>query len=144
MLMKKEEIKNKIISCLSVKSEIEFAYIFGSFNNQEYFHDIDIAVFIKENYDLDNKQVLPYGYEAQALSELNVVLNSDKVDFVLLNKANLFLFHEVIKYGDIIIDRDRLKRISIENNVRKEFIDTEHLRKIKDIYFKKSLEIGNV
>ncbi|MEO8398320.1 MAG: hypothetical protein ABI550_00755 [Ignavibacteriaceae bacterium] len=43
-----EEVIKKI---LFERKEIEFAYIFGSMIKSEYFHDIDIAVYINKNFD---------------------------------------------------------------------------------------------
>jgi hypothetical protein len=142
--MTKDEVINILKEYLSAKAEIFFAYIFGSFIIKDKYRDIDIAIYIDNKFDFQSPDKYRYGYEAEILGELSLLLRSDKIDLVILNKADLLLFHQVIKRSELIVDRNRSLRIDIENCIRKEYIDTEHLRKIKSHYLKKSLEMLNV
>jgi len=131
-MRKKTDLQHMVVEFLSTRQEIEFAYIFGSFASGEKYHDIDIAVYLNQASCLSDHATYPYGYESDLLGKLTALLRTDAVDFVVLNKASLTLFTRVIKYGKVVIDRDRLRRIHIENNIRKQFIDTAYLRVMRD------------
>lgn len=131
----KTEIIDKLTEILSERDEIIFAYLFGSINKRDFFRDIDVAIFIsaeklsEENFSKD------YGYITEVLAELNTALNTDKIDLILLNTANLLMFKQIIYTGKLLVDKNKYERIYIENSKIKEYIDAENLRKIKQHYF---------
>jgi predicted nucleotidyltransferase len=109
-------------------------YIFGSFTKEENYRDIDIALYLNENESYKDLKKYPFGYQSIICGELSLILQRDDLDIVVLNSSGLLLFNQVISSGEIIIDRDKLKRVKIENRVRGEYIDTAFLRSIKDRY----------
>lgn len=121
------------------RPEVEFAYIFGSFVQRERFEDIDIAVYLRDESVLGDRQAHPFGYESTLIGELTQLLHTDKVDFVVLNHASPLLFTQAINKGMRILDRDPMKRIEIENAARREFIDTEPIRRIQNYYLLRKL-----
>jgi predicted nucleotidyltransferase len=137
----KINIENKIKEYLSGRSEINFAYVFGSFNEKDTYHDIDIAVYLNPDFDVSKKSKYPFGYEAELLGNLNIILRTDKIDLLILNKANLLAATQVYNSGKLLFERDRFFRIKIENSARKEFIDTENFRKIKSNQVKNYLNV---
>lgn len=137
----KTNIRNKITEYLSGRSEISFAYIFGSFTEKDKYNDIDIAVYLNPDFDINERSKYPFGYEAELIGNLNIVLETDKIDLILLNKANLLAATQVYNSGMLLFERNRFFRIKVENSARKEFIDTENFRKIKASQLKNHLNV---
>jgi len=128
----KKVIEEKLIQFIEGRSEIAFAYLFGSVITSEKYNDIDIALFVKPGFNFKDSNSFPYGYEAEVTGKLNLVLKTDKIDVILLNKADLLISTQVYNTGKLIFERDRLFRVKIENSARKEYIDTNHYRKLKE------------
>ncbi len=143
MNLSKQEIESKLFQFLSNRPEIDFAYLFGSFVINDRYEDIDVAVYLRDTSVLADRVVHPYGYESSLIGELSSLLHTDKIDFVVLNKAGLTLFTRVINKGKKLFDRDKLRRVHIEDTVRKEFIDTQPLRDIQNYYLAKKLSARN-
>lgn len=141
LLLNKNEIEKIVISKLQNKKEIEFAYFFGSIVRSDYYHDIDIAIYLTKNFNYNNPAAFPYGYESLLIGELSAELKTGNIDVVLLNKTDLHLFKNVINTGQLLFERNRLHRINCENRIRYEYSDTEHFRKIQNYYLKKKIEI---
>lgn len=133
MISEKKHIENKIVECLSKKEEILFAYIFGTFVSKNHYHDIDIAVYLSENFDKNDTKKFPYGYESSIISELNLLVRKN-IDFIVMNNANILIQKKIIRQGKLLFCRDERKRIYYENHIRKLYIDTEDLRKIRRYY----------
>jgi predicted nucleotidyltransferase len=137
-MLPKSDIVRVLQDFLQGQREVEFAYIFGSVAQGERFEDIDVAVYLNDTSVLADRNTHPYGYESTLVGELTRLLHTDKVDFVVLNNAGPTLFTRAIK-GMRIVDRNRNKRIEIENAARYEFIDMEPARRIQDYYLLKKL-----
>lgn len=137
----KSEIEKIIKDFLQTRPEINFAYLFGSFINSGKYNDIDIAVYLNPNFNINNFSTYPYGYESEILGKLSLILKTDKIDLVILNKANLLIAVKIYNTGKLLFERDRFLRIKIENFARKEFIDTEHYRKMKAKYLEEYLNV---
>jgi hypothetical protein len=129
----KKQIEILIKKYLSKREEILFAYIFGSFVEKENYHDIDIAVYLKENFDKNDSNKLPYGYESELISKLNSIVKK-KIDFVVLNNARLTFQKKVIEKNILLFSKDENRRLDFENYTRKLYIDTSGLRRIKRYY----------
>lgn len=138
--MDKEKIKNTIAEFLRNREEIIFAYIFGSFVKKENYHDIDIAVYLSENFNKDDLSSYPYGYESFLIGSLMKLLHTNKIDLVVINNAPLLITNRIINNGILLFDKDKLLRINFENKNRKLFIDTENLRKIKTYYLSEKIK----
>ena len=138
--LSKDLIEKSLRRILLQKREIEFAYLFGSFSKNVYFHDIDIALFLKKGFNFRDTSQFPFGYESSISGELSSELKTDRIDIVILNKADVHLIKNIINTGKLLFERNLLSRIEFENSIRKEFIDTEHFRKIKTYYLQKKIE----
>ena len=134
----KEEIGNKIKNFLQSKPEIVFAFIFGSFIKNETYHDIDIAVYLNNNFDKHDLEKFPYGYESFFISELTILVK-ENVDFVVMNNADITLQQRIINKGILLFSKDERVRISYENFIRKLYIDSENIRRIKRKYLTKKI-----
>lgn len=138
----KAEVISRLTEYLEAKEEILSAYIFGSLVNSDLFHDIDIAVFLKKDSGYNNLNKYPYGYESNLLPELNLILRTDKIDLVVLNGASPLLTMRIINRGMRLFDKDLYARVAFEDSRRKEYIDTEQLRRIRDYYLNREIS-GN-
>lgn len=137
----KIEIEEKIKDYLKNRDEISFAYLFGSFITDIKYNDIDIAVYLKPDFDFNNLKLYPFGYEADLIGNLSLILSTDKLDLILLNKANLLAATQVFNSGSLLFEKDRFFRIKIENSIRKEFIDTQKYRDLKEKQLKHYLNV---
>lgn len=101
-LQKKEEILSIIKTYLQSYSSILFAFVHGSFLEEQIsFRDIDIAVFFEENVQLQNK-VIDFCLELSAqLSSLIHVT----VDVHALNDSGIGFRYEVTR-GELLLTRD--------------------------------------
>ena len=100
-----KEIKKVLLK----KSEIIFAYIFGSFKESESFNDIDIAIYCTESVFKN-----PFAFTSDLKIELSQVtsFSPDLFDITLINycidseRADSLLLLSEIFNGTLIIDRN--------------------------------------
>jgi hypothetical protein len=133
MLLEKKHREKIIAEYLRETDEVLFAYIFGSFVGKENYHDIDVAVYLKDTFDKNDLMKFPYGYESGLISALNLLVR-ENIDFIVINNAQLTLQKKIIEHGILLFSKDERKRIHFENYIRKLFIDATHLRKIRRYY----------
>jgi len=125
-----DEIQKSLKEYFEKHSEIEIAYIFGSVAKRKNhtLSDIDIAIF------LDNRQIKSdsyrYGYKAEILADLFKLLNTNKVDLVILNKANPLLRHRVLYFGKLIYSKDEKCRIRFQIDTINKYNDFKQLMRI--------------
>ncbi|MGD8778964.1 MAG: nucleotidyltransferase domain-containing protein [Ignavibacteria bacterium] len=133
MVLDKKQIENRIAEYLEKRDEVLFAYIFGSFVEKEYYHDVDVAAYLFDDFDRSDFKKFPYGYESGLISELNLLVR-EKIDFILMNNAEFTFLKRVIDHGVLLFSKDERKRTYYESYIRKMYIDTAHLRKIRRYY----------
>jgi uncharacterized protein YutE (UPF0331/DUF86 family)/predicted nucleotidyltransferase len=102
-------------------------YVFGSVarGSDGPASDIDVAVLMDETppSTLMGPRLTLEGRLEQALER--------PLDLVILNTASADLVHRVIRDGDLLIDRDRVRRIRFEVANRNEYFD---LQPVRDAY----------
>lgn len=135
----KKEIYKKLKDCLGEKQEIDFAYLFGSIVKSGHYHDIDIAVHLEKNFNLEDYKKFPYGYESNLIADISAILRTDKIDLVIINKAGILIQQRIFNTGLLLFERNKYKRISYENYIRGLYNDAESLRRIKLLYLKRYL-----
>jgi predicted nucleotidyltransferase len=136
--MNKKEIEQKITDYLFNYDEILISYLFGSFVSKKYFHDIDIAVYLRNNFNKNDFKKYPFGYESEFSSNLSHLLKI-KVDFLVLNDTEILFQQRVINNGKILFSKDDKFRIYYENHIRKLYIDLEPVRKIHNFYLNQKI-----
>lgn len=111
-----EDFVAKVREVLEKKSNILFAYIFGSRATSGYRDrsDIDVAIYAEN--------LLKWREFIELALELEDYLGV-RVDLVDLRTAPLLLAYEVISNGIVIIDRSREKRVEFETKILKEYLD---------------------
>ena len=136
--MNKNIIEIKIKEFLFGRPEISFAYIFGSFVQREHYHDIDVAVYLSKDFNKFDMKKFPYGYESCLISELNLLVRKN-IDLVVMNNAEIMIQQRIINKGILLFSKDEHIRISYENLIRKLYIDSENIRRIKRKYLNKKI-----
>lgn len=101
---------------LEKRSDIVFAYVFGSRATDGYGDrsDIDIAIYTES--PLKWREFVELALELE--DNLGI-----KVDLVDLRTAPLLLAYEIISNGVVIVDRDREKRLEFEAKILREYLD---------------------
>lgn len=112
---KNNKIKEKMKAILSEFDKIILGYIFGSVLKQNKFHDLDVAVYIKED------KLTPYKLfklEMEIARKLEARLGYKiEVDVKILNYLPLYFQYMAIKEGIPVFVKNRLKRIDYETEI---------------------------
>jgi len=128
----REEICNTLKLELSTRSEIIFAYLFGSVATKKAntLSDIDLAIYLDPDYRHRKKG---YGYQSEFITELSSLLLTP-VDVVILNRASTILKYQVIKNGVLIFSRcDKTRREFHEKTIR-DYLDLKPLLEVQQQY----------
>jgi hypothetical protein len=102
--------------------EIVAVYLFGSFNTEARFSDIDLAVLF--GHDLEN----PLGFEIDLERELEKEVRYP-VDVRVLNSAPLSFCERVIRGGRVIVDRNPNLRADFQGKILKQYFDFSRFRR---------------
>lgn len=96
-------------------------YLFGSFARGEEgpLSDIDVALLL----DPATPRGDFFGLTLEFLGEINHLLETDEVGFVLLNEAPLTLRHEIVRSGRVLLDNDGTARLGFEVRTEELFLD---------------------
>lgn len=132
MQKSKETIVEIVKQELQKHDEIVFAYLHGSFAEKDTFHDIDIAVFLKE---LPESKL---GYELELETKLIQVIGRI-VDVRILNNAPLSFRYHVIKKGVPLLIRDDNERVEFQEFTLSRYFDFAFFRAM---YLKETLGLG--
>lgn len=108
------------------KYNIELIYIFGSYatnkNNEN--SDLDISVYLGGKSD---------GFiKLEILDELVGIFQREDIDLVILNKVDIVLQFQVIKYGKVIYMKDLLTKVLYESKTMSFYMDMEHFRNLRN------------
>lgn len=93
---------------LKARDEVLFAVVFGSFLTAPAFHDLDLAVYLREPRDILDSAV----YAERLSVELTKMLGLP-VDVVVLNHAPMWLRLRALK-GVVVVDRDPVLRLALK------------------------------
>jgi len=123
-------MKKKIISLLSRRNDIRFAFIFGSFVSQQMTSssDLDIALFFKD--------IINFNEINELREELTVALRKE-IDIVMLNTASPIIRMQVLKKGILIINNEPKSYNEFFVKTVNEYDDLKKIRKeIEDTILK--------
>lgn len=126
----KTTITEAIVGKLQEHPEILFAYVHGSFLTNEFFSDIDLALYLSKipgsllEYELNMEVILS-----------NAVLGAP-VDVRLLNGAPLSFQYNVMKEGIPIFVNDDSERAEFQERTIKYYFDFAPFRKryLEEVY----------
>ncbi|NLI56542.1 hypothetical protein GX420_06155 [bacterium] len=121
----KEIIKNKIYKNLSQKKEIEFVQIFGSFLSNLPFEDIDIGVYLNEDF-LKRVNKLEY------IIDLSIILEEKikgyEFDVIILNDMPFSFLYHIFKEGELIFTKDEEKYYDYILYIINNYLDMKEVR----------------
>ena len=119
---KKSALIRKISKVLDSGKEILFAYIYGSFLDEGYFRDIDIAVYVG-----DIKRKTYFDYEESLAKDLKKRLSIKMpVDVRLINRSPIPFRYHVLK-GMLIINHNEEKRVDFTVHTVSRYLDLESM-----------------
>lgn len=101
---------------------ITIAYLFGSFITEEFFSDIDLAIYTQMEI------ARTWEFEIDLENRLERVVKFD-IDARILNHAPLSFCQNVIRHGRVVIDRDPNLRADFEGKILKQYSDFSHFRR---------------
>lgn len=104
-------------SYLRARSDIAFAYLFGSLaeNRGTHLSDVDIAVYLTEGRFEDKR--------FQILGDLIDIFRTDRLDLVILNTAPLILKMKIIQTRRILADNFPYIRHTFESAIIRTYLD---------------------
>jgi predicted nucleotidyltransferase len=119
-----EDLIPKALTYLQSMPDILFAYLFGSFGRGKPFplSDVDIAVYLKEPSDVQQKKM-------EILGALIDILETDEIDLVILNNAPLPLRMRILENKKVVADREPFFRHRYESLTMREYFDFSILEK---------------
>lgn len=126
----KKQIKKVIAETLNSARDIDFAYVFGSFNDEDLpFHDIDLGIFfnIKDPVEVCNVS-----------DDLAIVLLKQvtfPVDVRPLNNAPVTFLYHVMK-GELILENNEEVRCQVMERTVREYFDLQPIlnRAMKEMF----------
>jgi predicted nucleotidyltransferase len=113
-----ENLLSEALAYLKSRSDIDFAYLFGSFGKGKPLplSDVDIAIYLKEPVDVQEKRM-------EILGVLMDLLKTDEIDLVILNRAPLTLRKKVLDSKEVIVDNHPFLRHQYESLTMREYFD---------------------
>ncbi len=118
----KEKIINCIMNLLNEDRRILFAYVYGSFVQQEQFRDIDIAIYI------NNSEKNPFVITSDLKEKLSRKLKKDGFNFIaddfdvrVVNDAPFTFLNRVIKEGILLLDRSPSLKTDLIEYISKKY-----------------------
>lgn len=114
-----EDLK-KVVEYLSLERPIIAVYLFGSMakGNATGKSDIDLGILLKEDFDF----LADFDYKLRLMGKLRDITGKT-VDIIFINRADPILQYHIRKYGKVISEGDRIKRIEYEVQARKNYFD---------------------
>ena len=108
----------KAADYLESHPKVLFAYLFGGLakGNLQPLSDVDFAVYLAHSSSFS-------GIKLDILGNLMEILQTDEIDLVVLNTAELPLQMNVLKAKKVIVDKDPFARHKFESLTMRKFFD---------------------
>ena len=106
------------VDYLESHPQILFAYLFGGLGRRkpQPLSDVDIAVYLKPGDKVAERKL-------DILGNLMAILQTDEIDLVMLNTAELPLVMNTIKARKILVDKDPFARHIFESVSMRKYFD---------------------
>lgn len=117
-----DDLADRLGRVLAQRSEVVFAYLFGSqaAGATHKRSDVDVAVWLEEPYDRTSPALV-----GSLVSALTGALGRRDIDIVILNEAPLRLAFAIV-HGKLLLDRDEEERVTIEAAIKSRYHDRLH------------------
>ena len=108
----------KAISFLQSRDDIAFAYLFGSLGKDRRtpLSDVDLAGYFYDTKNLGEKRM-------EMIGMLSACLETDEIDFLVLNTTPVFFRMKVLQSRKVIVDKAPLLRHQFESLTMREYFD---------------------
>ena len=128
-MLSREQIVVKVKEELQKRSEIVFAYLFGSFVDEQEFRDVDVALYVRKGSIPDDG----VWYSIRLSLDLEKAIGHS-VDVIIMNTAPDHLIHRISK-GQVLLDRDEDLRTDFVTAAWKRYFDIQpkRLQALRDI-----------
>ncbi len=122
----KHRLIEKIKKYFALEQPVIAVYLFGSISKgkTKETSDIDLGLLMEENFDF----LEHFDYKLRLIKDLEEI-TSRRVDVIFINKVDPILQYHIRKYGEIIFERDKGKRIEYEVLARKRYFDFQFRHK---------------
>jgi hypothetical protein len=114
------------------KKEIQFAYLYGSFLKSNSYNDIDIGIYLIDDYKPD------IFYEIEIMREFERYFKAD-FDIRTLNGRSLRFLYNMLKNSIHIFSRNEKLRIRFESNVIRQYLDIkpyyDYYNKVRELRY---------
>ena len=106
------------VDYLTSHPKVIFSYLFGSLarKNLTPLSDVDIAVYLKSGTNFVE-------YKLEILGELMDILQTDEIDLVILNTADIPLVMNIVKAKEIMVDKVPFERHRFESLTMRKYFD---------------------
>jgi predicted nucleotidyltransferase len=113
-----ETLIPRAVNYLKLHPRVVFAYLFGGLarGKLQPLSDVDIAVYLKEDARIAENKL-------DILGCLIDILETDEIDLVILNTADLPLVMNIVKNRKIIADKDPFARHIFESLAMRKYFD---------------------
>ncbi len=128
----KTEIGIKIGEIISRFTDVDIAYIFGSFLESDKFNDIDVALVVSK--DLNPYRRFKFAMEVARELEKEIKPRFE-FDVKILNYSPVEFQHEVLKKGKVVFLRNETKRIEYEFRLLSIYLDLKGMYEFLDKKF---------
>ncbi len=116
-------IRQRLEAALAMHPEIAFAYLHGSFLDQDLpFHDVDLAVYLNPDWAVERDL---FEYEMALSVALTLTLHIT-IDVHVLNQAGLGFQHSVLSHGEPFFSRDDERLTAFIEQVGLDYIAFSH------------------
>jgi hypothetical protein len=108
----------KAVDYLELHPKVLFAYLFGGLvkGKLQPLSDVDLAVYLADSLSL-------YEIKLDILGNLIDILQTDEIDLIVLNTAELTLNMNILKNKKIIVNKDPFARHLFESLTMRKFFD---------------------
>ena len=122
----RQKIIDKVKHSLLQEENVVFGYIFGSFLNAPTFRDIDIGVYIKNNFK-NQKDV--FNYELNLSKKIGNAcgLSFDVFEVKILNSAPSLFLNSIFKNGRLLFSKNNKVLSNLIENSSLDAIANEHI-----------------
>lgn len=116
---------NRLIRLFERQPSVMLAFLFGSRARgaERPTSDWDVAVYFKPQEYMETETDLEYPHEYDMWSQLVDILESDNIDFVVLNRARPDLVYNVLREGMPLVIKDRRLYLDLLCKVSYEAMD---------------------
>ncbi len=113
-----ESLIPKAVDYLQARTDIHFAYLFGSLakGKRMPLSDVDIAVYLSDDANIIDSKM-------DIIGKLIDLLETDEIDIVILNTAPLTLRMKILENRKVIVDNSPFIRHSYESLTMRSFFD---------------------